>query len=110
MRQFVGSALASPNPPCIGKEEPSGASAFAPNGEGATGRLICPSGCVRDFVSSPAAKKNPLCPLLKSAIELPSSHPDRGAYRDRHGRRSGMRWTRQRRRANGIAGRVLSNL
>jgi hypothetical protein len=29
----------------------------------------------------------------------------RGAYRDRHGRGNGMRWTRQRRARNGIAGR-----
>jgi hypothetical protein len=29
----------------------------------------------------------------------PPSHPPQGAYRDRHGRWDGMRWTRQRRRA-----------
>ena len=34
--------------------------------------------------------------------------PDRGAYRDRHGRWDGMRWTRQRRRASWIAGRALA--
>ena len=30
--------------------------------------------------------------------------PQRGAYRDRHGRWDGMRWTRQRRRARGMQG------
>jgi hypothetical protein len=40
-------------------------------------------------------------------ISTNSRHPTPpGAYRDRHGRGVGMRWTRQRFARNGIAGRV----
>jgi hypothetical protein len=35
----------------------------------------------------------------KSSPYVAPSCPERGAYRDRHGRWDGMRWTRQRRRA-----------
>jgi hypothetical protein len=41
----------------------------------------------------------------KSILELFASHPTRGAYRDRHGRGEGMRWTRRFAR-DAIAGRV----
>jgi hypothetical protein len=50
------------------------------------GGVICPTGWLVIFVSSPAAKNIPLSTLLKSALEPAPSHPDRGAYRDRHGR------------------------
>ena len=38
--------------------------------------------------------------------KLGPSHPKKGADRDRHETRGGMRWTRQRRARNGIAGRL----
>src|SRR6266436_5453644 len=52
-------------------------------------RLICPT------CHCAAAAIVDLTP--KSVATSDSSHPSRGAYRDRHGRWDGMRWTRQRR-------------
>jgi hypothetical protein len=40
-------------------------------------------------------------------FRTPASRPERGAYRDRHERGYGMRWTRQRRARNEIAGRAF---
>jgi hypothetical protein len=51
-------------------------------------KLICPS---------PTRKKNPLRARPKSVLERCLSRPARGAYRDRHGRGAGLRWTRKRR-------------
>jgi hypothetical protein len=65
--------------------------------------LICPSG---SFVSSPLCKNISVFTHPKSLLELFASHPTRGAYRDRHGRRGGMRWTRQRFAREVIAGLV----
>ena len=65
--------------------------------------VICPSG---NFVSSPLCKNISVFTHPKSLLELFASHPTRGAYRDRHGRRGGMRWTRQRFAREVMAGRV----
>src|SRR6266850_1743441 len=74
---------------------------------GRLGRVICPTGSLSIWVSSPLCKNISVFADPKSLLELLSSRPTRGAYRDRHGRRSGMRWTRQRFAREGIAGRVL---
>ena len=55
---------------------------------------------------SHARKNNPLRARPKSVLELSPSRPARGAYRDRHGRWAGLRWTRKRQAREGIAGRV----
>src|SRR6267154_5954084 len=68
--------------------------------------VICPSG---SFVSSPVCKNISVSVHPKSHLELFASHPERGAYHDRHETRGGMRWTRQRFARDGIAGRVLLN-
>jgi hypothetical protein len=48
-------------------------------------------------LSSPAFKNFPLHREAKSPSYAAPSRPEKGAYRDRHGRWDGMRWTRQRR-------------
>jgi hypothetical protein len=71
--------------------------------------VICPSGCLSNGASSCFSdfpKNISVSSYPKSLLELFASHPTRGAYRDRHGRRGGMRWTRQRFARDGIAGRV----
>jgi hypothetical protein len=72
-------------------------------------RVICPSGGLLTGLSSFISDfpKNISVPIYpKSILELSPSHPTRGAYRDRHETRGGMRWTRQRFARDGIAGRV----
>jgi hypothetical protein len=62
----------------------------------ASRRLICPSGCFVAPLSSPFRKNFLLSFRRKSpAYSLPSR--PFGAFRHRHGRWAGMRWTRQRR-------------
>jgi hypothetical protein len=51
--------------------------------------LICPTGVVRNYVSSPVSKNILLRGLVKTAIQLASPVPIRGAFRDRHGRGAG---------------------
>src|SRR6266851_4190211 len=68
--------------------------------------VICPSGGLSTGVSSPLCKNISVSTYPKSHLQLFASHPARGAYHDRHGRRGGMRWTRQRFAGDGIAGRV----
>src|SRR6266702_7882923 len=46
-------------------------------------------------LSSPRAKNIPLTASGKSALLIRPSHPTRGAARDRHETRGGMRWTRR---------------
>jgi hypothetical protein len=70
-------------------------------------RLICPTGCPANFVSSAISKNISLHRLVETALLIPPSHPTQGAYRDRHERGVRMRWTRQRFARDGIAGRVL---
>jgi hypothetical protein len=60
----------------------------------------------RRKLSSPLRKNIPVSTHPKSLLEPSPSRPARGAYRDRHGRWAGMRWTRQLLARNGIAGRV----
>ena len=48
--------------------------------------------------SSPFRKNNSLLVHPKSALEIPPSHPSRGADRESSRTRGGMRWTQQRRR------------
>src|SRR5229473_2828020 len=57
--------------------------------------VICPSGGLLTGVSSPLCKNISVSVPPKSHLELLASHPKRGAYHDRHGRRGGVRWTRQ---------------
>src|SRR5713226_6408630 len=71
-----------------------------------TAQVICPSGRLSTGVSSPICKNISVPTPPKSLLELLPSHPTRGAYHDRHIRRGGMRWTRQRFARDGIAGRV----
>src|SRR5258708_23854150 len=68
--------------------------------------VICPSGGLLTGVSSPICKNILVFTPPKSLLELFASHPKRGAYHDRHERRGGMRWTRQRLARDGIAGLV----
>jgi hypothetical protein len=67
--------------------------------------LICPSGSLRNFVSSPLRKNILLFRKRKSAYIHPRLVPQRGVSRSSR-TRGGMRWTRQRRACNGIAGRI----
>jgi hypothetical protein len=53
--------------------EPTGVAA-APRAK----RVICPTGCIRDLMSSPPAKNIPLSLLLKSALQPAPSHPHEG--------------------------------
>src|SRR5216683_7769872 len=69
-------------------------------------QVICPSGGLLTGVSSPICKNISVFTYPKSLLELFASHPKRGAYHDRHERRGGMRWTRQRFARDGIAGLV----
>jgi hypothetical protein len=68
--------------------------------------LICPTGRLSIRVSIPLCKNISVFDIPKSHLELFASRPARGAYRDRHGRWDGMRWTRQRFAREVIAGRV----
>jgi hypothetical protein len=70
--------------------------------------LICPTGVRSKNLSSTASKNIPLHSLVETALWIPSSRPSRGAFRDRHERWAGMRWTRQRLARKEIAGRVMS--
>jgi hypothetical protein len=60
--------------------------------------VICPTGCLAKFLSSPRAKNISLFRLVETGIERSHPVPLRGALRERHGRRGGMRWTRRRAR------------
>ena len=46
----------------------------------------------------------------KLLLQIRPSQPARGAYRDRHETRDGMRWTRRHRARDGTAGRVLRSV
>ncbi len=52
-------------------------------------RLICPTGCLVNFVSSPVSKNISLRRLVETDLLIPLSRPSRGAYRDRHERGAG---------------------
>src|SRR6267378_8679389 len=69
-------------------------------------QVICPSGSLLTGVSSPVCKNISVSIHPKSLLELFASHPERGAYHDRHETRGGMRWTRQRFARDGIAGQI----
>jgi hypothetical protein len=56
---------------------------------GRTRRLICPTGCQVDCVSSPVCKNIPLSPSGKSSLQARPVPSHRGATRDRHGRGAG---------------------
>src|ERR1700681_1732351 len=75
-------------------------------------QVICPSGGLSTGLSSLISDfpKNISVPTHpKSDLELFASHPTRGAYHDRHIRRGGMRWTRQRFACDAIAGWVMNS-
>ena len=67
----------------------------------------CLTGKSRQNLSSPRAKNIPLAPSGKSKLKSPPSRPTGGAYRDRHGRRCGMRWPRQCPARKMFAGRIF---
>jgi hypothetical protein len=48
--------------------------------------VICPSGCSANPVSSSVSKNISLFILVETSLEPAPSHPDRGAFRDRHER------------------------
>jgi hypothetical protein len=50
--------------------------------------LICPTGSLSIFLSSPLSKNIPLSPSGKSSLQARPVPPHRGAFRDRHGRRA----------------------
>ena len=58
----------------------------ARGGNGTNERVICPTGCLCDFVSSPISKNISFLGLVETAIQLAHPVPIRGAFRDRHGR------------------------
>src|SRR6266851_5292380 len=58
--------------------------------------LICPTGAPSKILSSGPAKNISLHGLVETALWIPPSRPSTGAFRDRHERWAGMRWTRQR--------------
>jgi hypothetical protein len=68
-------------------------------------RQFADRGCPR-CVQSPLQKyfASPVGQIISTNSRHPVPH--RGAYRDRHGRRDGMRWTRQRLARDGMAGRI----
>ena len=49
--------------------------------------------CVPDFSVQPSCEKYSASLTTQITLIVSSSHPSRGAYRDRHGRWDGMRWT-----------------
>jgi hypothetical protein len=49
-------------------------------------RLICPSGCVAIYVSSPISKNISFRRLVETALSIRHPALTRGAFRDRHGR------------------------
>jgi hypothetical protein len=66
--------------------------------------LVVPMCCQGDAClrqNNPTGKF-PLNPSGKSPLQLRPSHPMRGAGRDRHETRGGMRWTRRRRMTNAV--------
>jgi hypothetical protein len=72
----------------------------------ATTSLICPTGCLANFVSSGCGKNISLHPSGKSSLQIRAIPPhQRGVSRSSR-TRGGMRWTRQRFARDGIAGRV----
>ena len=49
--------------------------------------MICPTGCLAIFVSSPLSQNISLFGLVETGIEQTHPVPNRGAFCDRHGRR-----------------------
>src|SRR5882757_8604107 len=70
-----------------------------------TTRLICPTGYLAMWLSSPVCKNVPVSVHPKSHLELFASHPTEGPWPSSR-TRGGMRWTRQRFAREAIAGRV----
>src|SRR5436190_1205925 len=65
--------------------------------------LILPDGQITDrseIPVQPSREKYFASPNTQIKLIVSLSHPARGAYRDRHGRWDGMRWTRQCRARN----------
>ena len=67
---------------------------------------IVPDGQISDFLSSPIAKNIPLSPSGKSVLSARAIPFRKRGVGHRHERWDGMRWTRQRRARNAIAGRI----
>src|SRR5882757_5348256 len=70
-----------------------------------TTRLICPTGYLAMWLSSPVCKNISVSVHPKSHLELFASHPTEGPWPSSR-TRGGMRWTRQRFAREAIAGRV----
>jgi hypothetical protein len=71
-----------------------------------TGRLICPTGYLVIWLSSPDSKNSSLPALPKSILKLSPSRPTEGRFAIVTNVGSGMRWTRQRWARKVMAGRV----
>jgi hypothetical protein len=56
-------------------------------------RLICPTGNFPNSLSSPIGKNISFLDLVETVLLIRYPALTRGAYRDRHGRWCGMRWT-----------------
>jgi hypothetical protein len=69
-------------------------------------KRISSASSTRFAPSSPRRKNIVVIARPKSALKPSPSRPARGAYRDRHGRWAGMRWTRKR-RARGLDRRAV---
>ena len=66
-----------------------------------------PGGQITKNLSSPVDKNIPLNASGKSPLQARPVPPEKGADRESSRTSGGMRWTRQRRARNGIAGRVF---
>jgi hypothetical protein len=66
---------------------------------------FAPDGQISKNLSSPFRKNISVFPKLKSGYMICHPVPQRGVSRSSR-TREGMRWTRQRRRENGVAGRL----
>ena len=64
----------------------------------------CPAGKSPISLSIPSCKNIPLRRRPKSNLYPSMSRPERGAFRDRHKRWAGMRWTQAARRTSDAAG------
>lgn len=70
---------------------------------------ICPTGARAAKLSIPLTKNNSLYRKVESAVRSAPSCPARGASRERHDTRGGMRWTRGCRKTSGAFARTAKS-
>jgi hypothetical protein len=87
--------------------EQSGWRSITDEGRALIRRNVAKTACRANQCLAPFAKIFRFRRRANHLYKFAPSHPTRGAYRDRHETRGGMRWTRQRFARDGIAGRVL---